>query len=189
EGFAQLPAEAGEYRATWDKLLRFAGSKSRAELLSDIGMGKRIASMIGKKLAVLLTETGVKPDTLLISRERFGGDHEDQLAQGSVSLDGSEGASVQYASCCRPIPGDRIIGYLGQGEGLVVHVEDGPNGKRLLARDRERFLPVEWAEEAVRTFDSDVMVTVTNGKGVLARVASAIAQAEADILHVHMGDD
>ncbi|MFA6616275.1 MAG: bifunctional (p)ppGpp synthetase/guanosine-3',5'-bis(diphosphate) 3'-pyrophosphohydrolase, partial [Hydrogenophaga sp.] len=173
EGFAQLPAEAGEYRATWDKLLRFAGSKSRAELLSDIGMGKRIASMIGKKLAVLLTETGVKPDTLLISRERFGGDHEDQLAQGSVSLDGSEGASVQYASCCRPIPGDRIIGYLGQGEGLVVHVEDCPNGKRLLARDRERFLPVEWAEEAVRTFDSDVMVTVTNGKGVLARVASA----------------
>ncbi len=189
EGFAQLPAEAGEYRGTWEKILRFSGSKSRAELLSDIGMGKRIASMIARKLAVLLTESGAKPDTLLITRERFGASPDQTLVQGTVSLDGSEGASVQYASCCRPIPGDRIIGYLGQGEGLVVHIDDCPNGKRLLARDSERFLPVEWADEPVRAFESDVMVTVNNGKGVLARVAAAIAQAEADITHVNMGDE
>ncbi len=189
EGIAQLPAEEGSYAPTWEKLLRFTGSKSRGELLSDIGMGKRIASMVAKKLAVLLSETGLKPDALLISTERYGSGRDESVSQGVVTLDGSEGASVQYAPCCKPIPGDRIVGYLGRGEGLVVHAEDCPTGKRLLLRDSERFLEVEWADEPVRSFETTLVVTVANGKGVLARVASAIAAAEADITHVDMGDE
>ncbi len=189
EGIASLPSEAGPHHATWEKLLRFTGNKSRAELLSDIGMGKRIASMVGKKLAVLLAETGLKPDALLISTERYASGRDESVSQGVVTLDGSEGLSVQYAPCCKPIPGDRIVGYLGRGEGLVVHADDCPTGKRLLLRDGERFLEVEWADEPVRSFDTTVIVTVTNGKGVLARVASSIAAAEADITHVDMGDE
>lgn len=189
EGIEQLPSAEGEWRSSWDKLLHFTGNRSRDDLLSDIGMGKRIASMVGKKLAVLLAEQGMKPDPLLISRERFGGVQDDALTQGVVTLDGSEGLSVQYAQCCRPIPGDRIVGYLGRGEGLQVHAEECAVSQRLMARDAERFLAVEWAEEPTRAFETIVAVTVTNGKGVLARVASAIAQAEADITHVDMGDE
>jgi len=189
EGIATLPSEEGEFKATWEKLLRFTGTKSRDELLADIGMGKRIASMVGKKLAVLLSETGLKPDALLISTERYASGRDESASQGVVTLDGSEGLSVQYAPCCKPIPGDRIVGYLGRGEGLVVHAEECPTGKRLLLRDSERFLEVEWADETVRSFESVVVVTVANGKGVLARVASAIASAEADITHVDMGEE
>ena len=189
EGIATLPTEDGPYKTTWEKLLRFTGNKTRSELLSDIGMGKRIASMVGKKLAVLLSETGLKPDALLISTERYASGEDESVSQGVVSLDGSEGLSVQYASCCKPIPGDRIVGYLGRGEGLTVHAEDCPTGRRLLSRDSERFLQVEWADEPVRPFETMVVVTVTNGKGVLARVASAIAAVEADITHVDMGDE
>jgi guanosine-3',5'-bis(diphosphate) 3'-pyrophosphohydrolase len=146
EGIATLPAEEGPYHATWEKLLRFTGNKTRTELLADIGMGKRIASMVGKKLAVLLAETGLKPDALLISTERYASGRDESVSQGVVTLDGSEGMSVQYAPCCKPIPGDRIVGYLGRGEGLVVHADDCPTGKRLLLRDGERFLEVEWAD-------------------------------------------
>ncbi|MBA4266716.1 MAG: guanosine-3',5'-bis(diphosphate) 3'-pyrophosphohydrolase, partial [Comamonadaceae bacterium] len=189
EGIAALPAEDDVHRATWDKLLRFTGNKNRIELLSDIGMGKRIAGMVGKKLAVLLSETGLKPDALLISTERYASGADESVSQGMVTLDGSEGLSVQYAPCCKPIPGDRIVGYLGRGEGLIVHAEDCPTGRRLLARDSERFLEVEWADEPLRSFDTTLLVTVTNGKGVLARVASAIGAAEADITHVDMGNE
>ncbi len=189
EGLASLPAEEGPYSATWEKLLRFTGSKSRSELLSDIGMGKRIASMVAKKLAVLLAETGLKPDALLISTERYASGRDESVSQGVVTLDGSEGMSVQYAPCCKPIPGDGIVGYLGRGEGLVVHADDCPTGRRLLLRDSERFLEVEWADEPVRSFETSLVVTVANGKGVLARVASAIAAAEADITHVDMGEE
>jgi GTP diphosphokinase / guanosine-3',5'-bis(diphosphate) 3'-diphosphatase len=189
EGISHLPDEDGPHKSAWEKVLRFTGSKSRDELLSDIGMGKRIASMVGKKMAMLLVEDGLKPDPLLISKERFAVGHDESVAQGVVTLDGSEGMSVQYASCCKPIPGDRIVGYLGRGEGLVIHAEDCATGRRLLARDSERFLQVEWAEEPVRPFATDIVVTVTNGKGVLARVASAIAAAEGDITHVNMGEE
>ncbi|MBD3893742.1 bifunctional (p)ppGpp synthetase/guanosine-3',5'-bis(diphosphate) 3'-pyrophosphohydrolase [Hydrogenophaga sp.] len=189
EGMAALPAANGEHKALWDKLLRFTGNKSRAELLTDIGTGKRIANMVGKKLAVLLTEAGHRPDALLISTERYASGADGSSAQGVVSLDGSEGLSVEYAACCKPIPGDRIVGHIGRGEGLAVHTDECPVGKRLLRRDSERFLEVEWSDEPSRAFESTIAVTVANGKGVLAKVAAAIAAAESDITHVYMGDE
>lgn len=146
-------------------------------MLTDIGLGKRIASMIAKRIVPLLAEAGEKPDALLMSRERYTA-HE-SVSQGALMLDGSEGASVQFAPCCRPIPGDGILGYLGRGEGLVVHTDDCIVAKRLQSRDSERFIAVEWSDEPVRAFETNLLVTISNGKGVLARVAAALAGAEA----------
>jgi GTP pyrophosphokinase len=187
EGIDQMPKQEGVYAPLWEKLLHFTGSKTKAELLTDIGLGKRVASIVAKRLASLLSDTGLKPDALLLSRERFTA-HEN-VSQGSVVVDGSENASVQYAACCRPVPGDGILGYLGRGEGLVVHTDQCSVGLRLKHKDSERFIAVEWAEEPTRAFEVAVVVTVSNGKGVLARVASAITSAEADITHVLMADE
>ncbi|MBC5765152.1 RelA/SpoT family protein [Ramlibacter albus] len=186
EGVEKLPPDDEENHGTWEKLLRFTGNRTRAELLTDLGLGKRIASIVAKRLMNLLAERGHRPDALLISRERFTA-HEN-VSQGAVVLDGSENASVQFASCCRPVPGDSILGYLGRGEGLVVHCEDCSVAKRLQHKDAERFIGVEWADDPVRPFETAIQVTVTNGKGVLARVAAALASAEADITHVDMDD-
>ena len=100
-----------------------------------------------------------------MSRERFTA-HE-TLSQGGVVVDGSENASVQYAHCCRPIPGDTIVGYLGRGEGLVVHTERCGVAQRLQHKDSERFITVEWSDEPSRAFEVGIVVTVRNGKGVL----------------------
>jgi GTP pyrophosphokinase len=105
-----------------------------------------------------------------------------------VVIDGSENASVQFAPCCRPIPGDAILGYLGRGEGLVVHREECATAQRLRHKDSERFITVVWSEEPVRAFETGIVVTVRNGKGVLARVAQAITSAEGDISLVSMAD-
>ncbi len=183
----RLSEDDEAHHATWEKILRFTGNRSRAELLTDIGLGKRIASMVAKRIVTLLAETGEKPDALLMSRERYTA-HE-SVSQGALLLDGSEGTSVQFAPCCRPIPGDSILGYLGRGEGLTVHTDDCAVAKRLQHRDSERFIAVDWSDEPVRTFETDLLITVTNGKGVLARVAAALAGAEADITQVNMGND
>ena len=134
-----------------------------------------------------MAEHGHKPDALLLSRERFTA--QETVSQGGVTLDGSENASVQYAHCCRPIPGDSIVGYLGRGEGLIVHVAQCAVAKKLQHRDSERFITVDWAEEPTRSFETGVLVTVSNGKGVLAKVASELAQSEADISHIDMDDE
>ena len=187
EGIEKLPDIDGDYAPMWDKLLRFTGNKSRSELLTDIGLGKRIASIVAKRLMLLLTANGQKPDALLLTRERYTS-HE-RLSQGAVILDGSENASVQYAQCCRPVPGDSIVGYLGRGEGLVVHTSGCAVAARLKHRDSERFIAVDWADEPVRQFDTGLVVTVTNRKGVLARVAADLAQSEVDITKVDMGEE
>jgi GTP pyrophosphokinase len=187
EGMERLPVDEGEHHAIWEKLLRFTGNRTREELLTDIGLGKRIATIVAKRLVTMLAEQGVKPDALLITRERYTA-HEN-VSQGEVTLDGSENASVQFATCCRPVPGDAIVGYLGRGEGLVVHCEDCAVAKRLRHKDSERFISVGWADEPVRPFETNLLVTVANGKGVLARIAAALASAEADITHVDMGDE
>jgi GTP pyrophosphokinase len=187
EGIENLPGNGKQHASIWDKLLRFSGNRSRAELLTDIGLGKRIASIVAKRLTNLLAEQGEKPDALLITRERF--DQSNAVAQASVQIDGSENTSVRFATCCRPIPGDNIVGYLGRGEGLTVHTLGCQVAQKLQYKDSERFLRVEWADEPVRTFETGIVVTVTNGKGVLAKVAGALAVSEADITHVDMADD
>lgn len=187
EGLEKLPDQDAASQALWERLLRFTGNRSRAELLTDIGLGKRIASMVAKRLVSMLAESGVKPDALLLTRERYTA-HE-TLSQGAVVLDGSETASVKFATCCRPVPGDGILGYLGRGEGLVVHTDRCAVAKRQLHRDAERFIAVAWADEPVRSFEASVVVRVANGKGVLARITSAIATAEADIRNVNMGTE
>ena len=187
EGIQRLPQDAGSDKPLWEKILRFSGNRSRADLLTDIGLGKRIASMVAKRIVALLAENGEKPDALLMSRERYTAD--DSVSQGALVLDGSEGGSVQFATCCKPIPGDSILGYLGRGEGLVVHTDDCAVAKRLENRDSERFISVDWSDEPVRLFETALLITVANGKGVLARVAASLASAEADITHVNMGQE
>jgi len=187
EGVGKLPDDDEDNQPIWEKLLRFTGSRNRAELMTDIGLGKRVASLVAKRLTALLVERGFKPDALLLSRERFTA-HE-SVSQGAVTLDGSENSSVRFAQCCRPIPGDPIVGYLGHGEGLVVHTEACGVGQRLRHKDSERFFAVEWADEPVRTFETGIVVTARNDKGVLARVAATLANAEADITHVEMNEE
>ncbi|MFZ4478641.1 MAG: RelA/SpoT family protein [Rhodoferax sp.] len=187
EGIDTSLEETVNNRQIWEKLLRFSGNKSRAELLTDIGLGKRIASIVAKRLRALLTDSGEKTDAVLLTRERLA--MRQSGSQGGVVLDGSENASVSYARCCRPVPGDSIVGYLGRGEGLIVHADDCTVARKLKHKDSERFIEVDWSDEPVRTFETEVLVTVTNGKGVLARVAAALAAAEADITHVDMQNE
>ncbi|MDE2080379.1 MAG: bifunctional (p)ppGpp synthetase/guanosine-3',5'-bis(diphosphate) 3'-pyrophosphohydrolase [Burkholderiales bacterium] len=178
------PADATA-AALWQQLTRWSGNRNRSELMVDIGLGRKIATIVAKRLAQLMGERGIKPDAVTLTLGRYA--HDDSTpTQGVVFVDGSEGASIQLAPCCRPIPGDAIVGYLGRGEGLLVHTADCPTGKRRFERDSERWMQVEWADELTRTFETSLSVLVRNGKGVLAQVASAISLSEADITHLDM---
>jgi GTP pyrophosphokinase/guanosine-3',5'-bis(diphosphate) 3'-pyrophosphohydrolase len=187
EGLA-LPGDDSQSASAWQHLIRWSGNKTRDDLFTDIGLGRKIATIVATRLVRLLAEDGIRPDALTLTMGRYAID-DAAPAQGLVLIDGSEGASVQLAPCCRPIPGDAIVGNLGRGEGLIVHTVDCSVGKRLLERDSERWMGVEWAEQPARPFETGISLLVKNGKGVLAQVASAVSQAEADITHIDMGNE
>jgi GTP pyrophosphokinase/guanosine-3',5'-bis(diphosphate) 3'-pyrophosphohydrolase len=184
----QVPEDDEAHATIWQQLTRWSGSRSRAELMAEIGLGRKIASIVAKRLAQLLGEHGTRPDALVLTRGRFeDGDNTPEL-HNMVEIDGSEGASVRLAACCRPIPGDEIAGYFG-GEGLTVHTSDCSVGRRLRERDSERWMNVDWAETLTRPFETAVHVLVHNVKGTLAQVAQAISTAEADITYIDMADE
>ena len=189
EGLPMPSLEPTDTAATalWQLLTRWSGNRNRGELLVDIGLGRKIAVIVAKRLSQLMLEKGIKPDAVTLTLGRYAPD-DGFPAQGVVFVDGSVGNSIQLAPCCRPIPGDPIVGYLGRGEGLLVHTADCTTGKRLFERDSERWMHVEWAEDQdlARAFDTTLHVLVKNGKGVLAQVASSISSAEADIVHLDM---
>jgi GTP pyrophosphokinase/guanosine-3',5'-bis(diphosphate) 3'-pyrophosphohydrolase len=183
-----LPAGEGDTATLWHQLTRWSGNKTREDLFIDIGLGRKIATIVAKRLAALMAERGAKPDPLTLTMGRFASD-DAAPSQGMVLIDGSEGASIQLAPCCRPIPGDAIVGYLGRGEGLMVHTAECSVGKRLFERDSEHWMSVDWAEQPSRPFETLVTLLVSNGKGVLAQVAQAVSEAEADITHIEMGNE
>lgn len=184
EGVHELPDWHGDGKPTWNQLLHQTGNKSIEELLVDIGQGLRSASVVAEDLRRLLTDQGLKPDALLLSQARFTA-HE-SLSQGVVLIDGSQTVANKYASCCYPIPGDEVTAYLARGEGLIIHRADCPVVKRLQNKDAERFVHVAWADEPVRDFEVGIVVTVVNGRGVLAKVSAALASCEADITSAHV---
>ena len=158
----------------WDRFLRDRGVRHKKDVFSDIGMGKRLPVIVARRLAEAQDLESGRPDVVK------------PKPAGAISIRGSEGVAVQLARCCHPIPGDPIIGTLRKGQGLEVHTHDCPNVAKLRG-DRGRWVDVEW-EHVVddRLFDVGIRVLSRNARGVLARVASAIAEEDCNIQSVSM---
>jgi guanosine-3',5'-bis(diphosphate) 3'-pyrophosphohydrolase len=114
---------------------------------------------------------------------------EDAKAPGAVTIRGTEGMAVQLATCCRPIPGDAIVGSMKKGQGLVVHLSDCRSIVRSRKNEPDQWIDVEWDPRTTRLFQAGINVTVENQRGVLAKVASEIAEAGSNIDAIAMEED
>ncbi|MCC7007060.1 MAG: bifunctional (p)ppGpp synthetase/guanosine-3',5'-bis(diphosphate) 3'-pyrophosphohydrolase [Ottowia sp.] len=156
----------------WDKLFHWSGVKGRDEIYTDIALGHRVAAIVAKRVSILLQESGTALDKGASGRDQ------------AVLVNGSEGMSVTFATCCRPIPGDDITGYLGKGDGLEIHQHNCPVALRIHHRDPDRWTDVAWAEHPTRAFDVLIRLLARNKRGVLARVAAGITAADVNISHI-----
>ena len=165
------PADIDD-NAHWQKLLKDFDIKSREEILADIGLGRRISLVIARQLA----------------RIGEAGTQEPASSSGVVTILGTEGMAVQFAKCCRPIPGDPIIGVIKNGQGLVVHTHDCPT-LRKGRNGADKWLDVNWDKNISRPFEVSIKLIVANQRGVLAKVAAGIAEAESNIENVHFTNE
>jgi GTP diphosphokinase / guanosine-3',5'-bis(diphosphate) 3'-diphosphatase len=164
-----------------EKLLNESSAKSLNELYADIGVGKRMPTLVARHIRALIeSESGSKfpvPESERIT------------APDVVTIYGNEGASVQLAQCCHPIPGDDIMGQLKRDQGISVHATDCDLAKRQRLKEPDRWIELAWGNELNRRFDCRVKILVRNEKGVLARIAAEIGESDANITHVGMDDD
>lgn len=168
----------------WEKLVQWTGNKNRQEIFADIGLGRRVAAVMAKRIEVLMS--GQDADD---AEHHHPPRDPNAPPAPPVVITGTEGMSVQLSACCRPIPGDAIMGYIGIGLGMAIHTTDCRVAQRIHRRDPGRWIDVAWAPQPGRLFDVAVKVLVKNTKGVFARVAADITSADANIVHIAMDDD
>ena len=152
----------------WNKVMRDYGARDKAEILADIGLGKRISLMVAHQL-LASDDEHTQPNT--------------QKSFDKITISGSEGMAVQFAQCCRPIPGDPILGFINKDKGLVIHTHDC-NAISKFKLDPNKWLDVEWDADDKRLFRVDLRVVVVNERGMLAKLAAGISDAGSNIDNV-----
>ena len=173
QAFSSLHQEQPVGSDVWERYLKESGDKSRQDVLADVGLGKKLAIVVAKRLLQL------------------AGQWSDEAAAGrkpaAVTIRGTEGMSIQFARCCNPIPGDPILGLVKKDQGLIIHTHDCPVLTKNRA-DADKMIDVEWDPEVSRLFDVTIRVMASTVRGTLASVAAAIAEAEGNIAAVSMTD-
>jgi GTP diphosphokinase / guanosine-3',5'-bis(diphosphate) 3'-diphosphatase len=158
----------------WEALAKEYGSKTQLEILADIGLGKRLSFVVAQAL------------TRPAGKAAEATSHADGSAKAAaLTLRGVEGVAIQYAKCCRPVPGDAIIGQFRKGQGLIVHLRDCATLRKQRI-DGSELVDVEWASDVEGVFDCGVRVLVADRRGLLAELATAVGDADANIDTVSM---
>ena len=166
--------------AIWDKLARSSGAKSRAEILADIGLGKRLAAVVARRFA---------PDHPLIATTAAADEAMAAARTMPIQIRGHEGQAVQLAPCCGPLPGDVIVAGVRIGHGLVVHTAECPVAMRARMKEPDRWVDVVWDQETAKHFSARIEIMAKNERGILSRIAAEVAQADSNIINATMHED
>ncbi|MEK7206501.1 MAG: ACT domain-containing protein, partial [Pseudomonadota bacterium] len=161
-------------QAQREELLKTLKFNTWDALLSEIGLGNRLAAVVARQL-VPEAPGAVAPEAVPNEKAPV------------LAIRGTEGVVVTYARCCRPIPGDPILGFLSAGRGIVVHTEDCPNVVKY-RKHPEQWIDVQWEKETKGVFPVSLRVEARNQRGVLASVAAVISEEEANIDTVNSDD-
>ncbi len=151
------------------------------QLLVEVGLGNRIVSLVAHQIA---KELQLLPPNLQelenIPSVTLADNHN---ASHPLMIKGTEGMMVQFARCCRPIPGDDIVGFISAGRGITIHRTVCKNVKDF-RQPSTKYLAVAWEEHVEGEFLVDIWVDVTNRVGVLATVATALTRMGVNIDNV-----
>ena len=154
-------------------LLNENKNENKNELFEDMGLGNKMAPLIARQLVVLKK---------LASKKNQENSVDNTIP---LSIKGTEGMVVKFPKCCYPIPGDPIHGFVTSGRGIVIHRQTCKNLAEY-QKQQEKWINVEWEPYNEGEYEVKIRLNVNNQRGVLATVAAAIADTDANINSVEM---
>ncbi|GAB4255413.1 MAG: bifunctional (p)ppGpp synthetase/guanosine-3',5'-bis(diphosphate) 3'-pyrophosphohydrolase [Methylomicrobium sp.] len=158
-----------------NKLLEVLSVPSLDVLLEEIGLGNKMPFLVAKRLSQDDVASTVKLN-----------DNE-QGVNSPLIIKGTEGMVVTLAKCCRPIPGDSIVGFFNPGRGIVVHHHECRNSSDS-RKKQTGWLDVEWSKDTSGEFPAEIRIELLNRRGTLATVAATISEMDSNIENVTVVD-
>jgi GTP pyrophosphokinase len=154
-------------KTRFKKVLDQYHMSDQQELLAEIGLGNRNSTLVAKAMY------DIEDDATSFDN-----------AGKPLAIKGTEGMVVSFAKCCRPVPGDAIAGFVSSGKGIVIHQRSCPNMTERSKEDRQ--LSVQWSDHVEGEYLAYMRVQVANQRGVLANLATTIANTSSNIEHVNV---
>jgi GTP pyrophosphokinase len=164
------------------QLLVEEGLARPEDLFARLGYGKATLQQLLPR--VLEKEVGTSVDPTPPSRLRQAWDRLlGTRVGGPIAVQGPGDLLTVLARCCRPVPGDEIIGFITRGRGISVHTVDCPNVRNLLFNP-ERQVDVTWSNEEQGSYLVTLRIETEDRQGMLARLTDAIARMETNIRQI-----
>ncbi|KAA6182570.1 bifunctional (p)ppGpp synthetase/guanosine-3',5'-bis(diphosphate) 3'-pyrophosphohydrolase [Thiohalocapsa marina] len=160
------------------------------DLLAAIGRGDVAAGHVARRLAEPRTERPAPDDEQALAPMPSRPAVRARSDRPGVIVEGVADLMTQMAACCRPVPHDRIVGYVTRGRGVIVHRHNCRNILNLPEAERERLLEVSWAAQpADAGYPVDIVIVAADRKGLLRDVSSVLADEDANVLGTNTHSD
>ncbi|HEY5192624.1 MAG TPA: bifunctional (p)ppGpp synthetase/guanosine-3',5'-bis(diphosphate) 3'-pyrophosphohydrolase [Solirubrobacteraceae bacterium] len=181
-----LPAQKITGSALLADVIREMGYRKADDFYIALGGAKISPKVVVNKVLQRLKqgeaadgETTTATDLLKVGRPRQR--PTSSSGQYGIRVDGVEDVMLRLAKCCRPVPGDPIVGYISLGRGITIHRKDCPNAK-LLQRNPERFTDVSWEGEQATSFVVEIHIDAWDRHRLLEDLSRAFSESGANIL-------
>ena len=158
---------------SYETLAKQFGYDKVDDFFCAIGAGDINPQQIASRM---LEEERPQDPVMLIPPETATGKRPSEL--DDISVSGVEGLLTHHARCCKPLPGESIIGYVTRGRGVSIHRRDCPN--ILSTKDQERLISVEWGGEK-QTYPVSISVRAYDRSGLLRDIASLVADEKINL--------
>jgi GTP pyrophosphokinase len=146
----------------FEEMARDLGYKTPEDFFVAIGCGDLSISRVIRRFS----ETEESSDVLVVGKPT-----RESTITDSVEVVGLKGLLSQMARCCRPMPGDQIVGYITRGRGATIHRQDCPNVLR--RKDKERLLQVDWGK-VERTYPIPIKVKAYDRQGLMGDISTLL---------------
>jgi GTP diphosphokinase / guanosine-3',5'-bis(diphosphate) 3'-diphosphatase len=181
-----LPPQKITGSALLADVIREVGYRKADDFYIALGAAKISPRLVVSKVMQRLkqgeaadAETSAAADLLRVGRPKRRPTK--SSAQYGIRVEDVEDVMLRLAKCCRPVPGDEIVGYISLGRGITIHREDCPN-VALLRRDPERFTTVAWEGDQSTAFIVEIQIDAWDRHRLLEDISRAFSESGANIV-------
>lgn len=171
----------GLSKVSIQKVLNHYHFESSDDLFASIGRGDITSGHLANALhEVFLSDHDSIP---LASKHKVA--HKKAPAGDEVRIRGVANLLTTISNCCKPVPGDQIVGFITRGQGVAIHRRDCVNITNLEDSKRDRLIEADWGDELEKTYAVSIHVEAFDRQGLLRDVSKVLSDEKVDVIGVN----